>query len=295
MIPGERLSSWLRRIGRLYRLSLSNLLRYDLDCPQLKPQELDFMAPPELITAVSQRTGFTEEAINRMTFAGILPFLSAEPTFEPSSVLWESFENRRIRLSRRMRWIRPSGERRFTGCRQCLVDYPEAAILLFWSFGVVFSCPIHGLQLEPGQIKRGRVFWLNEKPEQAPEWLSCLDNRSCAAFAKGFVQLPAGRVDATMWFRLFYAIYSELEYDVDYREAGRWTWQQQVWKKAGYIPRFYDQAFRFDIRCANLVAVAINQMENKVMEPKGNYGHLFLSGRINRRTSKPIGVPPRTK
>ena len=82
------------------------------------------------------------------------------------------------------------------GCRQCLADYPDGGVLLGWLLKVVFSCPIHGVMLEPGRKVSEGINWVNEKPEEAPKLVRQLDSRSMAAVAEGFVRLPGGLGDS---------------------------------------------------------------------------------------------------
>jgi hypothetical protein len=92
----------------------------------------------------------------------------------------------------------------------------------------------------------------------------------------GLVELPGGRIRATLWFRLLQTIFQEIE-DADIHEIERWKWQQMVWQAAGYYsPSLFGEPFRFDRTCAMLIATAIDQVEKGFISPKGREGHLFI-------------------
>ena len=79
------------------------------------------------------------------------------------------------------------------------------------------------------------------------------------------------------------AIFQELEHSiVDIHNAERWWWQQEVWSMAGYSPRGFGEWFEFDLRCASLVATAIDQMENGGIFPTGTEGRMFSERKNNR-------------
>jgi len=269
-IDGEALSSWLRRIGRVYGCSVADLLKYDLGFPEVKTNELDTDPPDELLEAISAATGVPAECIERTTFAGILPSLfgSDEQNFENCSVLWKPEDGLRWNYPE-LPWFR----KRLNACRSCLADYPNTAIMLSWGLLIVLSCPIHRLMLEPVRLKRESANWLKDKAEPAEILLTALDNRTEAALSKGYVNLPGGVISADLWFRLLETILTEL-LGLQPPNSDQWQWQEMVWEGAQYRPN-PGRPFIFNRSCAMLVAIAIDQMKAGCINPKGRQAYLF--------------------
>lgn len=280
IIPGERLSSWLRRVGILYGLKVEDLLK-GLGFAELKPSQLDVRVPKSLIGAITERTGMTATAVLTSTLSGILPSfllkdLRTTSAEDPSlSVLWKPAKYRQKHEPRRIKWIRREGNNRLSACRFCLADYPNTGVMLSWRLAVIFSCPTHGVLLEPAEIKANRVIWSNAHSEQAPELVSMLDMRTWSALMNGYVRLPGDIISTDQWFRILQRLFQELELPTAAQEVRQW--QQMVWDLAGYSPRSFGQQFRFDIRCGKLIAIAIDQMERGCIFPHGTEGHLFLN------------------
>jgi hypothetical protein len=148
-IDGEALSSWLRRIGRVYGCSVADLLEAGLGFPEVKTRGLDVEAPGDLLAAIAARVGLPVETVERTTYAGTVPFLFERPYTDPvssdveyCSVLFEPPNPAPGSLSKLRQWFRKEIMCKINGCRQCLADYPEVAILLGWGLKVVLSCPI---------------------------------------------------------------------------------------------------------------------------------------------------------
>lgn len=282
IIPGERLSSWLRRVGVLYGLTVEELLK-ELGFAELKTSQLDLRAPSSLIRAIAERSGMSQQAVLTTTFAGMLPssllkdFRSTRAEAPNFSVLWQLSDYRQKHQPRGIRWIRKEGRNRFSACRLCLANFPNAAVMISWGLSVVFSCPIHGLLLEPAEIRANKVIWSNAQSEQAPELVSILDKRNWSALMNGSVTLPGDIISEVHWFRILQRIFHELD-DTDVQFVLRWQ-QQAVWNMAGYSPRSHGEQFRFDIRCAKLIAIAIDLMEKGCIYPQGTEGYLFLNHR----------------
>jgi hypothetical protein len=155
-IDGEALSSWLRRISRIYGCGVADLLKYDLGFAEVEFRALDMKAPRELLITIAARTNFPVQSIKRMTFPEAVPFLfrtpytdSANDEFENWSVLFEP--SRLHSYEKLTQWFRKQTMSTVHGCRQCLADYPDGGVLLGWMLKVVLSCPIHGVMLEPGR------------------------------------------------------------------------------------------------------------------------------------------------
>lgn len=282
-IDGEALSSWLRRIGRVYGFSVANLLKYDLGFPEVKTKGLDMGAPSDLLAAIAVRSGLPVETIERTTFAGNVPFLFERLYTDPvrsdvdyCSVLFEPPNPAPESLSKLRQWFRKESISKINGCRQCLVDYPDGAILLGWRLKIVLSCPIHGLMFEFGRRDIEGINWLKEKEETAPELVCRLDRRSMEAVAKGCVQLAGGLVSAAQWFRMLQTIFHELNAPLFSVERERFKWQLHLWDAADYYPIDPFETFKFDKSCALLIATAIDLMEKGEIIPTGRYGQLFL-------------------
>lgn len=183
-------------------------------------------------------------------------------------------------------------------CRQYLADYPNAAVILPWGMSVVFSCPVHQLLLELGQVGPKKITWPKDDPKSAPALVSMLDSRNYSAMLDDTVDLPGRIIGDEYWFQLVQAIFQELGHSiVDIHNAERWRWQQDVWNIAGYSPRGFGEWFEFDLRCAMLVATAIDQMERGRIIPTGTEGHMFSERKNDRwkaacseQKSKPTAV-----
>lgn len=286
LIEGERLSSWLRRIGMNYGVSVDELLK-SLGFEGLKAGHVDVKAPGALIRIISERTGVSVPAVRVMTFAGAfpkrlltkLPLARGESRF--LSVLWEKPKRRNGRPGE-IRWIRREGGARFTACRECLGEYPNSGVMLAWRLGVVLSCPIHQILLEPAEVDGTTIIWFREHSEAAPALVSIQDRRNYSALLEGFVELPGEIIGDEKWYRLLSAIFQELEHSVDVQNSERWNWQRELWSKAGYLPREFGELFEFDLRCAKLVAAAIDQMEKEHIFPTGTEGFTFIARESER-------------
>jgi hypothetical protein len=109
-----------------------------------------------------------------------------------------------------------------------------------------------------------------------------LDRRNYSALSEGIVDLPGRIIGDEYWFRLLWTIFRELEHGADNQNLVRWKWQQEIWVMAGYSPRGFGERFEFDMRCAKLVATAIDLMEYGQIIPTGTEGRMF-SERKNGR------------
>jgi hypothetical protein len=281
VIPGETLSSWLRRIGCVYSCSVEELLKHELGFSEVKTSELDVKAPCELLTAIAVRAGLPVETIEGMTLPGTVPFLFQPPYTAPDngafgncSVLFES--NGLYSYEKLTQWFRKQTKSTVNGCRYCLSDYPDGGVLLGWMLKVVLSCPVHSVMLEPGRKSTERINWVNEKAQEAPTLVCQLDSRTLAALAEGFVQLPGGLVSKAQWFRLLQTIFQELNAPLFSGHREHVKWQLKIWNVAEYYPSGPLESFKFDKRCSLLIATAIDQMEKGKLTPTGSEGQLFL-------------------
>lgn len=290
-VRGEALSSWLRRIGNACGCSVAELLKYDLGFPEAKARDMDFEAAGELVAAIAVRTGMPIRIIQKTTYAGNLPFLAGRAYTKPikedaesCSVLFKPPNPPPGSLSKLRDWFRKRYMSKIIGCRQCLADYPNGAVMLGWGLKVVLSCPIHGLMLEYARKNGSGLNWVREKEEAAPELVYRLDKRSLEAISEGSVQLSGGLVSAAEWFRIMQTVFHELNAPLFSVESARFKWQLKQWQAAEYHPPGPFETFKFDTSCALLIATAIDQMERGNFEPTGTYGSLFCDG------GKPVGT-----
>lgn len=292
MIPGERLSSWLRRSANPYGLRVQDLLK-DVGIPLSSRNRVDLRISGKQIRAIAERTGTSLSAVRATTFAGILPSSllrvtpSAPSISRPMSVFCEPMTHRRCRPLRRIRWVRREAADWVSACRSCLAGYPDTGIMLFWGLSVVFSCPIHGLLLEPAQIKPKEVVWLRDHSDQAPAVLSMLDRRTYSAVMDGCVRMPGDIISDHHWYRVLQTIFQELGRDPTEHTSSSSDWCQMIWSMAGYAPRPSGERFSFDLRCAMFIATAIEQLENGSISPSGTEGRLFTTKKPALERNKP--------
>jgi hypothetical protein len=280
LIPGESLSSWLRRIGIVYGLSVNELVKWGLGFQGMQTKSLDRSPPAKLVEAISARTGAGVETVRKATFSGVLPFLfdsAGKDDTEPASA--SRICSLGSGLSKGIPWFRKQQARRVTVCRLCFVNYPDAAQLLIWQLAILQSCPMHSLMLEPAQIEGDSVTWLNDKAEQAPEVVSSFDSRTWAAVTEGCVQLPGGIVDTGKWFWLLRVTHRNLKRPT--MRNGRKEWQEIVCQRCPkilYARRTQSNPAR---RWAIVLATALDLMENGHMELIGR-GDFQLSSSMYR-------------
>lgn len=280
VISGECLSSWLRRVGCLYGFNMAGLLKSDFGYTEVTRRWLDRKPDHDLLVAISARSGLSVEELERMTLSGTLPFLFRSACsdlendeLEDCSVLFEpsglsSYE-------KLTQWFRREPLGVMICCRYCLADYPDSSLLLGWQLGVVLSCPIHKVMLEPGRNSGKRMKWFNDSAEEAPKLVCQLDRRSMEALADGFVQLPGGSVSAAQWFRLLQTIFQELNAPIIPGGGKRIKWQLKLWNEADYYPSGLFRKFKFNKSCSLLISMAIDLMEKGEVTPLGDEGYVF--------------------
>ncbi len=275
-ISCESLSSWLRRIGMVYGLSIHDLLRWGLGFQGLQTSWLDRSPPDQLVTAISARTGVMLETVYKATLAGRLPFLFDYSECEDTrSTSTSSIRHLRSGLSAGIPWFRKPQRGQVTACRLCFEKYPDAGFLLPWRLAILLSCPIHGLMLESAHVTANSVSWLNDSPEQAPDVVRRLDSRTWAAVTEGSVKLPGGVFDTAEWFRLLRIIHRQLKKPMD-RFGRRVEWQQIVCEHSPKI--LFQKRTQSDParRWAIVLATALDLMEKGHMELIGP-GDFLLS------------------
>jgi hypothetical protein len=230
------------------------------------------------LLAIAARAGLPLQTIQRTTLSGAVPFLfpqRGELDSEYHSVIYELPGVAQDSLVRFSSWLRYEGDSSVIGCRRCLNDYPNAAVLLSWRLSVVLSCPIHGLMLEPARKHADAIIWVRDKPEVAPKLISILDGRSMMAVSERFVQLPGGSVTAAQWFALLQTILHELNPPPFSISPEQLRMKLQVWEAADYHPPALRSLSTFDKNHALLIATAIELMENRLVIPTGLQGKIF--------------------
>lgn len=266
LIPGESLSSWLRRIGIVYGLNTKEMLRWGLGFQRLQTSSLDRNPPEELFKAISARTGVSAETVYKATLSGMMPFLfenSGSTDRRPESTsLVRSLSGG---LSNGIPWFRKRKSGQVTACRLCFENYPDAAELLEWQLAILQSCPIHGLMLEPAELDGYSVRWPNDSPDQAPEALRLLDSRTLSAVTEGSVKLPGGIIDSARWFKILRIIHRNLKRPME-PYGRRVEWQEIVCEHCPAI--LFRRKTQADParRWAIVLATALDLMEKGDME-----------------------------
>lgn len=198
------MSSWLRRIALAYGLGLKALVHQDLGCPTVEICKLDLNPPDGLLKTVAARTGTPLETVRKTTLAGLFQYILLRRPEECSvlfSLCHRNFPVDQFQLHWEQ-WIKLFWKRPLRGCRSCLSNYPDGAMLLAWRLPVMLSCPMHGVMLEPVRFYLNALKWRYDKLEPAPESLNLQDGRTWSALTNGYVDLPGGRVSAFSWFRV---------------------------------------------------------------------------------------------
>jgi len=80
-IDGESLSSWLRRLGGSYQMTIGQLIEHGLGHDAKTEESLDLDPPTGLLATLTRRTGITKDRVREMCLAGWTPWLldSLEP------------------------------------------------------------------------------------------------------------------------------------------------------------------------------------------------------------------------
>ena len=281
-IDGESLSSWLRRVGYAYGLSVKDLLKLGLGMEGIQQKKLDVKPPEELVAALSNRTGVEQGSLHRGTLAGMLPFIFDDSEnddgvgqygIKPAPLL-------KVGLSEGIPWFRKQQGLQVTACRLCFEDYPNAAVMLQWRLAILQSCPTHGLMLEEAQVNSACVRWVNKSAEEAPAVLRTFDRRTWTAVADGRVMMPGGLTDTAEWFDMLRIIHGQLRNPM-WRYGKGFEYQLIV---CDYSPKILFQKrtqAEPGRRWAIVLATAMDLMEKGHMELQGP-GNIMLSKEILR-------------
>ena len=71
--PGEALSSWLRRLGATYQMSVAELIEHGLGRDRKTVHDLDLDPPLPLLDVPSERSGIDRHRLQQMSLAGWMP------------------------------------------------------------------------------------------------------------------------------------------------------------------------------------------------------------------------------
>lgn len=292
-LPGEALSSWLRRIAVRYDANLDDLVS-DLGHTLGESKDLDTCPPAGFARELARRTGVDVQRIRRMSLSGWAPWLIDQMEPDPEafttytrqfSVLLPAGRRRPREITTWRAWLpsRPA----FRACPQCIAtSTPPYPYQLLWSLSLTLSCPVHGCLLEP-RAKAASYFsdWERKPPTPRPTSATVLamDSRTWHAMTMGSVDLPRRQVHAGIWFRLMRTIIDELGATVsECRTAGRMI--MRIWREAGHPlrvgPRSWHthEGYPLDVqlRTLEVTATTIHLLESKALTGQGPDAVFFL-------------------
>ncbi|MBG0741844.1 TniQ family protein [Paeniglutamicibacter antarcticus] len=293
-IPGEALSSWLRRVAVRYDANLGDLVS-DLGFAPGEPKDLDTFPPTGFARELAQRTGVDVHRIQRMSLSGWAPWLidQTEPDAEAFttytrqfSVLLPAGRRRPREISEWLAWL-PSRQA-LRACPLCIAtSMPPYPYQLLWLLSLTLSCPAHGCLLEP-RAKAASYFsdWERKPPTPRPVSVTALamDSRTWQAMTTGSVDLPRRQVHAGIWFRLIRTIIDELGATLSECRTTAGRLIKCFWKEAGYPQRLGPRSWQphegypldVQLRTLEVTATAIHLLERKVLIGQGTDAALFL-------------------
>jgi hypothetical protein len=292
-LPGEALSSWLRRIADRYTVSPDDLAT-DLGHALGGQEDLDRCPPAGFARELARRTGVDVHRIRRMSLSGWAPWLldQVEPYPEAFtiytrqlSVLLPAGRRRPREIPTWRAWL-PS-QQALRACPQCIAtSTPPHPYQLLWLLSLTLSCPFHGCLLEL-RAKAASYFsdWERKPPtpKSASAMVLAMDSRTWHAMTTGSVALPRRQVHAAIWFRLIRTIIDELGATLsECYTAGRMI--RRIWKETGYPLRAGPLSWRVhedypldvQLRTLQATATAIHFLESKTLTGQGRDAELFL-------------------
>ncbi|MFD0480439.1 TniQ family protein [Nonomuraea thailandensis] len=252
--PGEALTSWLGRLAGLYRLSVEQLLTYNLgpasaqfdvvrprdaaldyqvpafDVVRPRYADLDYQAPAAVLRALTARTGIAVGRLRRMTISGCVPWLA--DTLDPAdgqkafsayvrqdSVLLPPGRAGYHVLNHWVPWLPARSRPWRTARRVCPTCPPDRGILLLAALPLMISCAEHGCRLERvHEVRRahryGEPMTPARSPTPSPRWTGSPSKASPPAS----VTLPSRTVHVGEWLRLLRTLLDEASM-VDSRAA----------------------------------------------------------------------------
>lgn len=218
--PGEALSSWLRRVGAGYQMSVAELIEHGLGRDPETPHDLDLDPPLSLLDVLSACSGIDRHRLQQMSLAGWMP--ATVDSLEASPSAFEGYVRRYSVLldqGKRSKHAEGSGRPWITrspvtrACPCCVEDPTVQCLLLMGRFPLQLSCPHHGYMLEacigfPGDF----MAWTAEEttPRVASATVLAMDRRTEQGLATGQVDLPGRTVNTAEWFRLLRTLLDEV-------------------------------------------------------------------------------------
>ncbi|WP_232323043.1 TniQ family protein [Hoyosella altamirensis] len=296
-VPGEALTSWLRRIAHRHGAEVQDLvldLGYCLSCPE----DLDTVPPEGFIDHLAARTGAATDTIRAMTLNGQTPWLLDQ--LQPAAQAYTTY-------TRQLTVLLPPGRRRdravdhwrpwaptdagwqHRACPLCTMESsPPCPYQLTWLVPLMLSCPVHHCRLERYNGPVGyHDIWHTSLGGPAPRPVNAairrMDERTWQALTTGHVALPRHRVHAGIWFRLLRTLLDELGATLtECGTYGRLT--REVWERAGHPVRAGQHPWRpyehltdqQQTQSLEAAATAIHLLETRVLAGLGHEAALFL-------------------
>jgi len=256
-LPEEALSSWVRRLGAIYRLDPHRFIQTALGLPAPAGHlgVLDDQPPDGLLCILSERTGVPHERVRAMTLAAYGALLMGVDATAPArngAALFADyicqFGSLAPTAARRMAPVPGLGsswrpwicadllDDRPRSCRRCLASDRVPYTRIHWRAAWMASCPIHGEMLEP-------LYQWMEDPACSYEWaparratpeMIALDRMTLDAVTTGTVALPSGdRVHAGVWLRGLRTLVDEMFRSSGLLRRGAYASVTRIWRACG--------------------------------------------------------------
>ncbi len=247
--PLESLSSWTRRLARLYNIQVPELLGHNLGLVDLDiPADLDRDPPPVMLAALAERTAVDLPRVRATTLAGWVPWLFDSLTVEPyqaqkvfdsyvhaNSVLLDPGTAGRHLVHRWKSWRSPWLSKAVLDrvCPLCAKDLDRGTALV-WRLPLMISCAEHGYRLE-NRSDLEVALALDRPPPMNPvdEPVATMDRYTYEALTTGAVALSGRTVHAGVWFRLLRSLLNELSLATTTLNLHGRTIVEAVWRATG--------------------------------------------------------------
>ncbi|MEV0386041.1 TniQ family protein [Nonomuraea sp. NPDC050643] len=266
--PGEALTSWLGRLAGLYRLSVEQLLTYNLgpasaqfdvvrprdaaldyqvpafDVVRPREADLDYQAPAAVLRALTARTGIAVGRLRRMTISGCVPWLA--DTLDPAdgqkafsayvrqdSVVLPPGRAGYHVVNHWVPWLPARSRPWRTARRVCPTCPADRGILLLAALPLMISCAEHGCRLERvHEVRRAHRYGEPMTPRPVPDAVAALDRLTFEGIATGSVTLPSRTVHVGEWLRLLRTLLDEVSMVASRAGPGSATMLHQIWDTA---------------------------------------------------------------
>ncbi|MGV9309831.1 MULTISPECIES: TniQ family protein [unclassified Nonomuraea] len=248
--PGEALSSWLGRLAALYRLSVEQLLTYNLGAASAefdRGADLDYQVPAIIVHALAARTGVEVDRLRQMTVGGCVPWLADTlNSFDGPQAFAAYVRQESVLLppgkagyhvvNRWRPWLPVTGRPWRTArriCPTCSTD-PGRGVVLLAALPLMTSCAEHGCRLENlHDVRRAHRYGEPTPPRPAPAAVAALDRLTFEGITTMGVTLPGRNVHVGEWLRLLRTLLDEVSM-VDSRAGpGAAAVLHQIWDAAG--------------------------------------------------------------